>query len=110
MTEDEKISALDVLQEYFPNGGYDFDAVIQLLNAIVDGKIPGIGAVSAEGKGYYSEEKYSSRQSGFEEAAKPLIKWLAESVHPHHTVIVTSTSAELFQGEHVVKTEEFLKD
>ncbi|ATG01239.1 Uncharacterised protein [Lelliottia amnigena] len=59
---------------------------------------------------YYSEENYSSRQNGFEEAAKPLIKWLAESAHPHHTVIVTSTSAEPFQGEHVVKTEEFLKD
>lgn len=59
---------------------------------------------------YYSESNYSARQEGFEEAAKPLIKWLAESVHPHHTVIVTSTHAELLQGEHVVNTEEFLKD
>lgn len=110
MTEDKKGSALDVLQEYFPNGGYDFDAVTKLLDAIVEGKIPGIGAVDAPGKDYYSEANYSARPDGFEEAAKPLIKWLAESVHPHHTVIVTSTHAELLQGEHVVNTEEFLKD
>lgn len=110
MTEDKKAAALDVLQEYFPNGGHDFDAVIKLLDAIVEDKIPGIGAVDGPRKDYYSEANYSARQSGLEDAAKPLIKWLAESVHPHHTVIVTSTSAELLQGEHVVRTEEFLKD
>jgi hypothetical protein len=43
--------------------------------------------------------------ASFEEAAKPLIKWLAENVHPHHTVIVTSTNAELS-----FPTDEFLKD
>lgn len=37
--------------------------------------------------------------ASFEESAKPLIKWLAENVHPHHTVIVTSTGAELMMGE-----------
>ena len=33
------------------------------------------------------------------EAARPLIKWLNENVHPHHSVIVTSTNAELLEGE-----------
>lgn len=46
----------------------------------------------------------------FNEAAKPLIKWLAENVHPHHTAIVTSTRAELLEGQSVVNTEEYLKD
>ncbi|EAN7575835.1 hypothetical protein [Salmonella enterica] len=46
----------------------------------------------------------------FHEAAKPLIKWLAENVHPHHQAIVTSTHAELLESQYVVKTEEFLKD
>ncbi|OKP31710.1 hypothetical protein BSQ40_00355 [Serratia fonticola] len=46
----------------------------------------------------------------FEEAAKPLIKWLAENVHPHHTVIVTSTNAELLEGSMSFPTDEFLKD
>ena len=66
--------------------------------------------MSEVGNDYYAADKYKARQDGFEEAAKPLIKWLAESVHPHHAVIVTSTTAELLQSEHVVKTEEFLKD
>lgn len=46
----------------------------------------------------------------FEEVARPLIKWLAENVHPHHSVIVTSTHAELLEGQSVVNTEEYLKD
>ncbi|MGP2900537.1 hypothetical protein [Serratia ureilytica] len=46
----------------------------------------------------------------FEEVAKPLIKWLAENVHPHHTAIVTSTHAELLEGKMSFPTEEFIKD
>jgi len=46
----------------------------------------------------------------FDDAAKPLIKWLAENVHPHHTAIVTSIHAELLEGQSVVNTEEYLKD
>ncbi len=49
------------------------------------------------------------RQS-FDFACRPLIQWLAENVHPHHKVIVTSTSAELLQSEAVVHTEEYLRD
>ncbi|CAI1020597.1 hypothetical protein [Serratia ficaria] len=49
------------------------------------------------------------KQESFEAVAKPLIKWLAENVHPHHAVIVTSTHAELLEGEIAVETEEFLK-
>ncbi len=50
------------------------------------------------------------KQRSFEDAAKPLIKWLAENVHPHHSVIVTSTHAELLEGQMVCKTDEFLRD
>lgn len=35
----------------------------------------------------------------FEEAARPLIKWLCEHVHPHHVAIVTGTDAQLLEGE-----------
>ncbi len=35
---------------------------------------------------------------GFEEAARPLIKWLNENCHPHVSVIVTPTNAELLEG------------
>lgn len=50
------------------------------------------------------------KQADFENAARPLIKWLAENVHPHHAVIVTSTKAQLLQGEMTFPTEEYLRD
>jgi len=50
------------------------------------------------------------KQQSFEEVTRPLIKWLAENVHPHHSVIVTSTHAELLEGQQVISTEEYLKD
>lgn len=50
------------------------------------------------------------KRKTFIEAAEPLIKWLAENVHPHHLVVVTSNSAELLQGEVAHKTDKFLKD
>ncbi|HCL5619601.1 TPA: hypothetical protein N2N50_000557 [Kluyvera ascorbata] len=50
------------------------------------------------------------KQTSFEQAAEPLIKWLAENVHPHHSVIVTSTAAELLQSEKSHLTDKFLVD
>lgn len=38
------------------------------------------------------------QRKSFEEAARPLIRWLCENVHPHHSVIVTPTNAELLEG------------
>ncbi|WP_208093568.1 hypothetical protein [Serratia ureilytica] len=45
----------------------------------------------------------------FEDAARPLIRWLAENGHPHHTAIVTSNRAELLEAQSVVATEFYLK-
>ncbi|MFL6614140.1 MAG: hypothetical protein ACJ8LD_10565 [Pantoea agglomerans] len=53
-----------------------------------------------------SNEKIKS----FEEAAKPLIKWLAENEHPHHAAIVTSDRAELLESRLAFPTNEFIKD
>jgi hypothetical protein len=39
------------------------------------------------------------QRKSFEAVARPLIQWLNDNVHPHHTVIVTPTSAELLAGE-----------
>jgi hypothetical protein len=50
------------------------------------------------------------KQEQFEEAAKPLLKYLSENHHPHTTVIVTSSSAELVESEMVFNTDEFLTD
>lgn len=49
------------------------------------------------------------QQESFEAAAKPLIAWLAENVHPHHKVVVTATHAELLEGQYVARDEGFLR-
>lgn len=46
----------------------------------------------------------------FHEAAKPLIKYLSENHHPHVSVTVTSTDAELFESSASVRDESFLVD
>lgn len=45
-----------------------------------------------------TENDRDKQLKSFKESAEPLIKWLCENVDPHHTVIVTQTSAELLQG------------
>lgn len=53
---------------------------------------------------------YEQEADSFAEAAEPLIKWMAENVHPHHSAIVTSTGAELLMSERVHNTDKYLKD
>jgi len=55
-------------------------------------------------------ENEGSTQRQFNELVKPLIKFMAQEVHPHHTLIITSTSAELLEGEMVFSTKEFIQD
>lgn len=52
----------------------------------------------------------SEQNQEFLEACKPLMKYLSENYHPHTTVIVTATEAELMEGVQSVVTEEFLVD
>ncbi|MBJ2110290.1 hypothetical protein [Proteus terrae] len=42
---EKKSDAVSVMQEYFPNGGRDWDAVCELYDAIAAGKIPNIVVV-----------------------------------------------------------------
>jgi len=56
------------------------------------------------------EDYDNPTQEKFEEVAKPLIKYLAENYHPHVTVIVTATEAEVLEGLQMIKTEEYLRD
>lgn len=46
----------------------------------------------------------------FEEASKPLMKWLCENCNPHTKVIVDSICSEVLSGEAVFNTEQFLVD
>lgn len=46
----------------------------------------------------------------FEELARNLMKFLAENCHPHTSVAVDSTTAELREGVTAITTEEYLVD
>lgn len=47
----------------------------------------------------------------FEELTKPILKYLCENYHPHVTVIITPTSAELLEGLKTIGyVDEFVRD
>ena len=47
----------------------------------------------------------------FEELARPLIKYLCENYHPHVTVIITTTTAELLVGLKTIGSiDDYLRD
>lgn len=46
----------------------------------------------------------------FEEKARDLMKLLCEKGHPHMTIVITPTSAELLEGSIVIQTNEFVRD
>ncbi|MEB1072495.1 hypothetical protein VC894_16920 [Citrobacter freundii] len=60
--------------------------------------------------GGFHETFEKPKQKSFEDAAKPLIKWLNESANPHTSVSIDATSAQLLTGEIGIHTEEFIKD
>jgi hypothetical protein len=46
----------------------------------------------------------------FEQVVKPVMQYLANNHCPHHHIVITATSAELFQGQKSFSSNEFLKD
>lgn len=51
----------------------------------------------------------SALPTEFSRIVEPVIKWMNE-LHPHHTIIITGTDAELLEGKMAHATHEFLKD
>ena len=50
-------------------------------------------------------------ENKFEELARPMIKYLCKNYHPHVTVIITPTSAELLEGlKSVGRIEDYIRD
>lgn len=46
----------------------------------------------------------------FEVKARGLMRWLCKNGHPHMTIIVTQTSAELLEGTIGIQTTKYLHD
>jgi hypothetical protein len=57
-----------------------------------------------------TEVKKVPRTKEFEDAVRPVIKYLAENHHPHTTIIITGNCAELVVGDMVLATNEYLVD
>lgn len=54
----------------------------------------------------FESKKIVGLCQSFEESSQPLIKWMSENSHPHHTVIVNSTGAELLEGQRTAQLSE----
>jgi hypothetical protein len=50
------------------------------------------------------------RVAEFNELVRPLMKWMAENLHPHTKIIVEANNAELVEGCMAVRTDEYLVD
>jgi hypothetical protein len=55
-------------------------------------------------------KKQIEKQEKFEEAVRSLMKYLAENHHPHTSVYVTSSTAELLEGQQCLSTNEYILD
>lgn len=51
-----------------------------------------------------------AKKAEFEAKARGLIDWLCENGHPHMTIVITPTSAELLEGTFGIQTTEYLRD
>lgn len=50
-------------------------------------------------------------ESKFEELARPMLKYLCENYHPHVTVVITPTSAELLEGLKTIgNVDDYIRD
>jgi ABC-type phosphate/phosphonate transport system substrate-binding protein len=57
-----------------------------------------------------TDEQKEEQRVKFEEAAKPLMKFLSDNFNPHVMIIVTSTNAEIVEGLASFNTVEFVRD
>ncbi len=49
-------------------------------------------------------------ENAFLEAAKPMMKYLCVNYHPHVTVIIDGTRAELLEGLKTIGCDDFIRD
>ena len=56
------------------------------------------------------ENLTKEQRADFERIARLMIKWLNDNCHPHVTVVISPTHAELSEGVAAFRTNEYLKD
>ena len=53
---------------------------------------------------------YDKKKHEFIELVNPVMKWMAENLHPHTKIIIEANLAELVEGEISYNNNEFLVD
>lgn len=51
-----------------------------------------------------------AQKAQFEEISRQMMEWLNANCHPHHTVVITCTTAELSEGCVAFTTTDYLRD
>lgn len=49
-------------------------------------------------------------EKSFMELTDKVIEWMNNNCHPHHTIIITSTHAELLEGQLVQYKTKYVRD
>lgn len=49
-------------------------------------------------------------RQAFEAVTRPVIEWLNKNCHPHVTVVIDTTSAELSEGVWSIRTNDYIRD
>jgi predicted transcriptional regulator len=56
------------------------------------------------------KEMQEEKRKEFIELVTPIMKWMAENLHPHTKIIIEANSAELVEGDISYVNNEFLVD
>lgn len=64
----------------------------------------------AQGRKQAQMDEFRAKMEEFQSVTKPIIKWLNDNHHPHMSVLITPTGAELLEGNISFQTEEFWRD
>ncbi len=99
--ESEK-SILEKMNETYKE---DFENAFRVLLGVDDSQDSDENATTISNR-----TKNNSRLNELEEAARPLIKYLAENHHPHKAIIIRNNSAELVEANMAVIIDDYLKD
>lgn len=99
MTEETFIKVIRKWNEG-ETGTFDYNGIVSLLKDYHD-----------EIEKQHLERVKMRNEEKFEELARPMIKYLCENYHPHVTVIITPTSAELLEGLKTIgRVEDYIRD
>jgi hypothetical protein len=59
---------------------------------------------------WYNEYMKNIAEQQFEEIVRPVMKYLAESHHPHKKIIITNIDAEIVEGKMSFFSDEYIHD